>query len=133
MTKILSEWAQMTFSVAPALIPELQSTRLTKDIDLWEAEIDNHIWKPYQIPTDFIGGPTFPCLTATTEREKSKLIDIIHDATMLLHNTTGPRIFAEDLWTMYRRLLTWHEELPKEIGITGGKEVQILPHVLSLQ
>ncbi|TGO43962.1 hypothetical protein BCON_0688g00010 [Botryotinia convoluta] len=126
------EWAQMTFTMAPAYIPDLQPTQSAKEISLWEAEVDNLRWAPYRIPTDYIRGTTLPCLTATTNRKKMELVDIIHEATILLSNTTGPLISAEALWAIYRRLLTWHEDLPRDIAIICGEEVQRLPHVYSL-
>ncbi|CAD6453261.1 de89cb45-2a9a-49ba-a8cc-09cd27b07efc [Sclerotinia trifoliorum] len=126
------EWAQMTFKMAPAFIPELQPTRYAEEIRKWEGEVDQLSWKQYRFPEDFRGEPTFPCLTATTSREKSKLIEIIRDATILLYNTTGPQIYAEDLLAIYRRLLNWRENLPEKIARTGKKDSQALPHVLSL-
>ncbi|KAF5868771.1 putative c6 transcription protein [Botrytis fragariae] len=125
------EWAQMTFTMAPAYIPDLQPTQSAEEISLWEADMDNLSWAPYRFPTNFISGTTFPCLIATTNRKKMELVDIIHKATILLSNTTGPLISAEALWAIYRRLLTWHEDLPRNIAI-GGEEVQALPHVYSL-
>ncbi|KAJ8061913.1 hypothetical protein OCU04_009701 [Sclerotinia nivalis] len=126
------EWAQMTFKMAPAFIPELQPTQYAEEIIRWEGEVDQLSWKPYRFPEDFRGEPTFPCLTATTNREKSKLIEIIRDATILLYNTTGPQLYAEDLLAIYRRLLVWRENLPEKIARTSKKDAQVLPHVLSL-
>ncbi|KAF7857927.1 hypothetical protein EAF04_009284 [Stromatinia cepivora] len=126
------EWAQMTFKMAPAFIPELQPTQYAAEINSWEDEVDQLSWKPYRFPEDFRGEPTFSCLTATTNREKSKLVEIIRDATILLYNTTGPKIYAEDLLAIYRRLLVWRENLPEKIARTGRKDAQMLPHVLSL-
>ncbi|APA13797.1 hypothetical protein sscle_11g085670 [Sclerotinia sclerotiorum 1980 UF-70] len=126
------EWAQMTFKMAPAFIPELQPTQQDNEITEWEGDVDKLSWKLYRLPEDFRGEPTFPCLTATTNREKLKLIEIIRDATILLYNATGPQIYAEDLLAIYRRLLVWHENLPPKIARTGEKNPQALPHVLSL-
>ncbi|TGO21641.1 hypothetical protein BPAE_0208g00120 [Botrytis paeoniae] len=126
------EWAQMTFTMAPAYITDLQPIQSAKEISLWETKVDNLRWAPYRFPTDFRSGTTFRCLTATTNREKMELVDIIHQATILLSNTTGPLISAEALWAIYRRLLTWHEDLPRDIAIICGEEVQRLPHVYSL-
>lgn len=123
----------MTFQMAPAFIPDLQPTQSIKEISLWEGEVDNLMWAPYRFSTDSIGGPTSPCLTATTNREKMKLVDIIHDTTILLSNTIGHQISAEALWVIYRRLLTWHEDLPGNIASIDGEEIEMLPHVLSLQ
>ncbi|ESZ91807.1 hypothetical protein SBOR_7802 [Sclerotinia borealis F-4128] len=126
------EWAQMTFKMAPALISELQPIQFAEEINRWEDEVDKLRWKVYRVPVDFEGEPTLACLTATTNREKSKLIVIIHDATILLYNTSDSWIYAEDMLAMYRRLLAWHENLPKKIARTGRKDAQMLPHVLSL-
>ncbi|KAF7914647.1 uncharacterized protein EAF01_001053 [Botrytis porri] len=126
------EWAQLTFTMAPAYIPDLQPTQLAKEISLCEAEVDNLRWASYRFPTDNIRGTSLPCLTATTNRKKMELVGIIHEATILLFNTTGPLISAEALWAIYRRLLTWHEDLPRDIAIICGEEVQRLPHVYSL-
>ncbi|KAF7945076.1 hypothetical protein EAE96_009856 [Botrytis aclada] len=126
------EWAQMTFTMAPAYIADLQPTQSAREISLWETDVDNLRWAPYRFPTDFKSGTTFPCLTATTNREKMELVDIINQATRLLSNTTGPLISAEALWTIYRRLLSWHEDLPRNIAMIGGGEIQRLPHVYSL-
>lgn len=123
----------MTFKMAPAFIPELQPTQQDNEITEWEGDVDKLSWKLYRLPEDFRGEPTFPCLTATTNREKLKLIEIIRDATILLYNATGPQIYAEDLLAIYRRLLVWHENLPPKIARTGEKNPQALPHVLSLQ
>ncbi|KAF7880489.1 uncharacterized protein EAF02_007335 [Botrytis sinoallii] len=126
------EWAQMAFKMSPAYIPDLQPTQSAKEISLWEDGVDNLSWAPYRFPTEFTSVPIFPCLTATTNREKMKLVDIINDITILLYNTTGPQISAEALWIIYRRLLTWYEDLPGSIARIGGEEIQTLPHVLSL-
>ncbi|KAI9651387.1 hypothetical protein NHQ30_001429 [Ciborinia camelliae] len=126
------EWAQITFKVAPAFIPELQPTQFADEIKSWEDEVDQLSWKVYRVPDDFTGEPTWRCLTATTNREKSKLIDIIHDATILLYDTNNSPIYAGDMLTIYRRLLTWRENLPEKIASTGRKDLQMLPHVLSL-
>ncbi|KAF7890202.1 hypothetical protein EAF00_008517 [Botryotinia globosa] len=126
------EWAQMTFTMAPAYIPDLQPAQSAKEISAWEAKVDDLMWAPYRFPTEYIRGTTLPCLTATTNRKKMELVDIIREATILLSNTTGPLISAEALWAIYRRLLTWHEDLPSNIAIICGEEVQRLPHVYSL-
>ncbi|QSZ31836.1 hypothetical protein DSL72_001405 [Monilinia vaccinii-corymbosi] len=126
------EWAQMTFKMAPDFIPELQPTQFAEEITRWEDEVDKLRWKSYRFPVDLTGEPTFPCLMATTNREKSKLIEIVHDATTLLYNKTDSRIYAEDMLAIYRRLLVWRENLPEKIASTGRKDVQMLPHVLSL-
>ncbi|KAM0309018.1 hypothetical protein ACHAO8_009425 [Botrytis cinerea] len=126
------EWAQMTFTMAPAYIPDLQPTQLFEEISLWEAEVDKSGWAPYRFPTDFMNGTPFHCLTATTNRKKMELVDIIHQTTILLSNATGPLISAEDLWAIYRRLLTWREDLPISIAIMCEEEVQRLPHIYSL-
>lgn len=123
----------MTFKMAPAFIPELQPPQYAEEVARWEEEVDELCWKQYRSPLDFSGEPTFSCLTATTNREKSKLIEIIHDATILLYDKTGSRIYAEDVLAIYRRLLVWRENLPEKIANTGKKDVQMLPHVLSLQ
>ncbi|KAF7900743.1 hypothetical protein BELL_0737g00030 [Botrytis elliptica] len=126
------EWAQMTFTMAPAYIPDLQPTQSAQEISLWEAKVDDLRWAPYRFPTNHTRGTTLPCLTATTNRKKMELVDIIREATILLSNTTGPLISAEALWAIYRRLLTWYEDLPRDIAIIYGEEVQSLPHVYSL-
>ncbi|TGO08893.1 hypothetical protein BTUL_0187g00120 [Botrytis tulipae] len=126
------EWAQMTFTMAPAYIPDLQPAQSAKEISAWEAKVDDLMWAPYRFPTEYIRGTALPCLTATTNRKKMELVDIIREATILLYNTTGPLISAEALWAIYRKLLTWHEDLPRDIAIICEEEGQRLPHVYSL-
>lgn len=123
----------MTFKMAPAFVPELQPAQIAEELARWENEVDNLSWKSYHVPMDFTGEPQFACLTATTNREKMKLVEIIHDMTKLLYNTHGPQIHAKDLLALYRRLLAWRANLPERIARTGRKDVQMLPHVLSLQ
>lgn len=123
----------MTSKMAPTFIPELQPAQFAEEVKSWEDRVDKLRWKHYRFPVDFTGEPTWDCLIATINREKSKLVEIIHDATILLYNTNDSRIYAEDMLSLYRRLLMWRENLPNKIASTGRKDVQMLPHVLSLQ
>ena len=115
----------MTFRVA--------STFNHVPIDLIESneeELDNADWYFYRFVNDQC--PAWPGLIATTNREKSKLIRIIHDITTMMYGSQVQTIAAIDVLQLYRRLVTWRRELPGKIGDVENNSSQTLPHVISL-
>jgi hypothetical protein len=75
--------------------------------------------------------PSWPGIVATTNREKSKLLDIVNDVTTMFYSNTGSSIQAHHILQYYARYINWREELPRSIGdIENNNET--LPHVLSL-
>ena len=87
----------MVFKISPVYISDLQLTQSVKEISLWEDGIDNLNWALYRFPIEFTSVPIFPCLTATTNCEKIKFVNIIYNITILFYNIIGSQISAEAL------------------------------------
>ncbi len=92
-------------------------------------EMDEANWYFYRFVNDQC--PAWSGLVATTNREKTKLTDIIHDVTTILYNKSGPPIQAGQILQQYTRYVRWRERLPSSIGDIENNS-QALPHVLSL-
>ncbi|KAM0146401.1 hypothetical protein ACHAPG_011160 [Botrytis cinerea] len=129
---ILSEWAQVTFRMPAALIIEVPATKSIEEIQKNEAEVDGMMWGMYRFPKDDDSVAKRHCLVATTNREKMNLMAIIRTINILMYNTDSSQIAASDILNLYGRLVAWREFLPSIISKTDSKDVQILPHVLSL-
>jgi hypothetical protein len=119
------EWAQVTFQV-----PESLGFTPSEDIDDNYGKLDDAKWYFYRYVNDQC--PAWPGLLATTNREKAKLIDIIHDVSTMMYTKKGPRISAYNVLLQYSRFVTWRKELPSIIGNIENNNSQALPHVLSL-
>lgn len=120
-----SEWAQATFQ-APLIItsPPFEGSEDNDEI------LDVENWNFYRYVSDQC--PPWPCLLDTTNREKSKLIDIINDAATKMYSPHAEKLGADDVLRLYGRFLTWRKELPSSIGNIESHNSQALPHVLSL-
>lgn len=127
-TNRLSEWAQITFQ-APA--GSVFAPKHTHDIEDSEAQLDNAKWYLYRHPNDKYPS-AWPGLSATTNREKTKLLSIVHDIVTMMYARQGPQRAALDVLQLYARLLGWREELPENFREIEGDKWHPLPHVLSL-
>lgn len=116
-----------------ALIIEVPATKSIEEIQKNEAEVDGMMWGMYRFPKDDDSVAKRHCLVATTNREKMNLMAIIRTINILMYNTDSSQIAASDILNLYGRLVAWREFLPSIISKTDNKDVQILPHVLSLQ
>jgi len=93
-------------------------------------DLDDARWYFYR----YICGdcPAQPGFLATTNRQRSKLIDIINEITTMMYTTNGLSITAPQVLMSYTKLITWRKDLPTSIGdIENGSRLP-LPHVLSL-
>jgi hypothetical protein len=95
-----------------------------------EERLDDAKWYFYRHFNDPC--PAWPGLLATTNREKSKLVEIINDIAIMLYTQQGPRVSAHHVLQQYTRLVTWRIELPSVIGNIENDNSHALPHVLSL-
>ncbi|KAI1007995.1 hypothetical protein K3495_g235 [Podosphaera aphanis] len=120
------EWAHVTFQVPP-IVSSAPYGDCEDDDDL-----DQVKWYFYQNSS----GPCYarPSLLATTNREKAKLIAIIHDVTTMMYRNDGKKISMRQLTHQYDRFVIWWNELPSSMRNFEDKDTenQILPHVLSL-
>lgn len=120
-----SEWAQATFQVPPTVI-----SAAFEDNEDYDDKLDEEPWWCYRYVNDTT--PPWPGILATTNREKSKLIDIINDTTSMMYTSQGTKLTANDVLRLYSRFVMWREELPSSIGKIESHSSQALPHVLSL-
>lgn len=121
-----SEWTQMTFQV-PSTIPPIP-------VDIIESvdnNLDNARWFFYRQRHDQC--PAWASMTATTNREKAKLVNIIRDVNIMLYTPHGPSISARDILEQYSRYTAWRKALPAAVECMVENISQPLPHVLSLQ
>ena len=120
-----SEWAQITHQVPPhvSYVP----------LDITEegnSKQDKSTWSLYRYFSDQC--PAWPSLLATTNREKAKLLIIIHDVSTMLYSGGAEQLSANQVLQQYRRFTTWRKSLPSVIGDLDNNHSQALPHVLSL-
>lgn len=99
-------------------------------IESIDTKLDEAKWYFYRYVNDQC--PAWPSLLASTNREKTKLLNIISDVTAMLYTPHGPQITAPRVLEQYGRFVTWREELPGRIGNIESNNSQALPHVLSL-
>jgi hypothetical protein len=125
LTNSRSEWAQITFQVPPGF-----NHGLYKIIEESDTKLDDAKWYFYRYMRDSC--PAWPGLMATTNREKSKLIGIISDVSMMMYSENAAPITAIAVLQQYNRLVAWRGELPETIGNIEYNSSQALPHVLSL-
>ncbi|RDW58156.1 hypothetical protein BP6252_13567 [Coleophoma cylindrospora] len=123
-----SEWSQMTFQ-APAGYNLAQ--QCTNDVEDGDAQLDKAKWYLYRHPGDRYPS-AWPGLLATTNREKTKLMKIVHEIVTVMYARQGPQSAAVDILQLYARLLRWREALPEELQETVGSKSNPLPHILSL-
>lgn len=76
--------------------------------------------------------PDQPTLFAAANRAKSKLVEIIEDAVMMMYTQHGPQITALQVLQLYNRFVSWHEGLPSTIASVAGEHGQAPHYVLSL-
>ncbi|RFU26362.1 hypothetical protein B7463_g9968, partial [Scytalidium lignicola] len=118
------EWAQMTFQDPGSI--NFSPLEFVGEVDKM---LDKASWHFYRYIND--NCPSWPGFLATTNREKSKLVIIIHDVLKLMYNEQGiSQITAQQVLELYRRLTSWHKQLPEAIA---NIEFNTLPHALSLQ
>lgn len=120
-----SEWAQATFQVPPTVV-----AMTFEDDEEYDDGLDREPWYCYRYAKD--APPPWPSIVATTNREKSKLVDIIEDSTTMMYSSNGAHLTARDVLQMYGRFMAWREDLPNSIGQIDSNSGQALPHVLSL-
>ena len=92
--------------------------------------LDDAKWYFYRYVHDQC--PAWPSLLATTNREKSKLIEIIQDVVTMMYGQQSLGIDASQILHLYSRYVTWRRELPSVIGNVENNSGQALPHVLCL-
>ena len=68
----------------------------------------------------------------STAKEHAKLSRIIHDTVVNFYDGYDTGLTARAVIHLYKRYLTWKEELPDKVSNTEGS-TQPLPHVLYLQ
>jgi hypothetical protein len=122
----------MTFRVLPD-VNKTTSGDSTPDNEEHNMQIDEIRWASCLNPRDNeIQTVWDPSLAVITNREKTKLLDIVYDVEVLLYSSGGPLISAQDILNMYSRFITWREDLPCAIGNTSNKRTRLLPHALSM-
>jgi hypothetical protein len=121
----ISEWSQVTFQLPTTLGP-----RFIGDIEGDDYGSDDAQWFFYRYINDSC--PAWPGLLATTNREKTKLIEIIGDASMMLYSSSAETIQARHILEQYGRYIAWRNALPEILGNLENNRSQPLPHVLSL-
>lgn len=112
----------MSYALAP---------QYADDADESDALLDNAKWYLYRQPNDKYPS-AWPGLLATTNREKTKLMKIVHDIVTIMYAFHGPQRAALDILQLYARLVAWREELPQELKAVEGSKSHPLPHILSL-
>jgi hypothetical protein len=100
-------------------------------IEEWDAKLDARTWYLYRYASE-VEPRHFPSLLATTNREKSKLIDIIEETTAMLYTLSTACITAHHILELYSRFARWRDELPDVLKNLGSRKIPALPHVLSL-
>lgn len=120
-----SEWALATCQVPTAIsyVPEGWITEI-------DSKLDDAKWYFYRYINDQC--PAWPGLLATTNREKSKLMRIVHDVATMMYSQQGSPVSTEQVLQQYSRLVAWREGLPRVLGDVENNASQTLPHVLSL-
>lgn len=118
-----SEWSMVTFQ------KPISSKPSTFDALGDEEKLDGFSWYDYRYQGDAFQAS--PGLFATANREKVKLVEIIHAITSMY---CGPEqhVSANQVLLQYERLLRWRSNLPNSIldfETTGGP---VLPHIVSL-
>ncbi|KAH8804914.1 hypothetical protein F5884DRAFT_678291 [Xylogone sp. PMI_703] len=118
------EWAQITFQ-DPGVV-SFEPLGFVGELD---QRLDKASWYFYRYTNEKCS--SWPGFLATTNREKSKLVEIIYDVLRLMYNEQGgAQITAQRMLQLYGRLIIWHEQLPEAIA---NIEFNTLPHALSLQ
>lgn len=121
----MSEWSQMTFQTPPF------SKQIISDTDQdGDEELDSAKWYFYRFVNDQC--PAWSGLIASTNREKTKLMNIINDVMTMFYSSGGQAIQADHILQQYARYRRWRQELPGVIGDIENNNGQALPHVLSL-
>ncbi|RDL38889.1 uncharacterized protein BP5553_03229 [Venustampulla echinocandica] len=120
-----SEWALATCQV-PAVISYVPDEWIT-EIDL---KLDDAKWYFYRYINDQC--PAWPGLLATSNREKSKLMEIVQDVATMMYSQQSSVVSAQQVLQQYSRFISWREDLPKVLGDVENNTSQALPHVLSL-
>jgi hypothetical protein len=120
------EWAQMTCQIP---VP-VEGNGFDKD-DPSDAKLDARAWYLYRSShEEKLSG--LPGLIATTNREKSKLIDIIGETTAMLYTLDTTCVNARHVLSLYGRFTKWRNELPDVLKNLGSRKTPALPHILSL-
>jgi hypothetical protein len=115
----------MTFQVPPTL-----NTAQFELIKENEEQLGDVNWHFYRFVNDQC--PARPGLLATTNREKSRLVEIISDIAIMMYTQQGPQVSAHHVLQQYERLVSWRVKLPSMIGKLESNDSQALPHLLSL-
>lgn len=120
----LSEWAQITFQVPPAIDLTLPSGIESLD------ELAKSKDKPCMHNSD--PPPERPGLVTIAILEKSKLIDIIDDVVTMMYTQHRSRITTAQVLQLLDRFVAWHDGLLTAIADVAGEDSQAHSHVLSL-
>jgi hypothetical protein len=126
MLTTISEWAQVTCQ-----IPVLVESEGFDRADGSDAAINARPWYLYRHANE-VKIQEIPSLYATTNREKSKLIDIIGEATAMLYTLDTACLKANHILGFYSRFVRWRNELPDVLKDLGSRKQPALPYVLSL-
>jgi len=118
------EWAQMTFRVPAVSGNEVEISENIED------KLDEQNWWFYRNAHEH-DPPAWPGLMTTTNREKTKLIKIIRETVTIMYAQDRSQISAGSILHLYKRLVTWRQELPNMLG-NAENGARTLPHVLSL-
>jgi hypothetical protein len=86
-------------------------------------------WRPYRLPRD-AAEVERPSHAIETAKELAKLSQIIHQTITVWCGSRG-RVTAQGLLKLYRKYLTWRENLPEYIA--DPNEGASLAHCFSIQ
>lgn len=74
----------------------------------------------------------WPGEMGTACQEKTKLLNIISEAVVMMYGPSASLISASHVLRLYGRLRAWREQLPGTLVDMVNNQAQALPHVLSL-
>jgi hypothetical protein len=117
-------WAAFTYQKPVA--PLSPTTEVFKNVNLHIPDAD---WRPYAMPGDAAKVPR-PGHGLETAKEFAKLSQIIHQTITVWCGSRG-RVTARNILQLYRRYLTWREELPNYLAYPNVGEP--LAHCFSMQ
>ena len=96
-----------------------------------DVDMDARPWHLYRYANE-AEDISVPGLYATTNREKSKLIDIIGVASTMLYDLNTGSVKANHVLDVYNRFVKWRAELRDNLKDLGDRQTPARPHVLSL-
>lgn len=112
-------------------IPHVIDMTFVRENAVDDERLDMTRWHIYSTPKGVVS--SWPSLQATTTRQKSKLIGIVHDMTTILYSESDPPISARTILDLYKRFILWREDFAEAlIGVAAENNGHGLPHILSL-